>query len=46
MTGPEGQICAVEMLGDHLWIKPDEIGGPADSSGVYYYDVPLVDREP
>jgi predicted amidohydrolase len=46
VTGPEGQICARQLVGDRLWIDSSEAGGPKDESAVFYFDVPLVERTP
>lgn len=40
VTGPDGAIEARTILGDRLEIDPDAVGGEADSSRVFYVDLP------
>ncbi len=42
VTGPDGQICTRELVGDQLWIDPAEEGGAKDEPAVFYFDLPLV----
>jgi predicted amidohydrolase len=40
VTGPDGSILRRELLGNRLLIPPEEAGGPADSKGVFTFDLP------
>jgi predicted amidohydrolase len=42
VTGPDGSILSRTILGDRLLVEPAEIGGTLDSSGVFYFDLPLA----
>jgi predicted amidohydrolase len=44
VTGPAGGILSQTILADRLLIAPEETGGPHDRNGVYYFDLPLVQR--
>ena len=41
MTGPDGAIIDRKIIGKTLEIETSAIGAPADSMGVFYYDLPL-----
>ena len=41
VTAPDGSIAARTILGDRLLVSEDEIDTDADSSKVFYFDVPL-----
>jgi predicted amidohydrolase len=41
VTGPDGSIVERTILGSQLLIPPEEAGGPADPSRVFYFDLPL-----
>ena len=45
VTGPGGEICRREMLGDRLEITHADIGSKVDSQSVFYFDLP-TDRRP
>jgi predicted amidohydrolase len=42
VTGPDGAILERTILGDKLLITPDQVGTPADSQRVFYFDLPLA----
>jgi predicted amidohydrolase len=44
VTGPDGAILQRTIVGDRLVISPAEVGSAADSSGVFYFDVPRTPR--
>jgi predicted amidohydrolase len=45
VTRPDGTIGARHLLGDRLLIDPAEEGGPADQSGVFYFDLPRSEAD-
>lgn len=44
VTGPDGEIRERRLVGDRLLIDPSDADGPADSSVVAYFDLPLDER--
>ena len=46
VTGPDGAILLQAILGDKKEISPAETGTEADSSRVFYFDLPLGGRHP
>ncbi len=40
VTGPDGSILERTILGDRLFISPEQIGGPPDCNRVFYFDLP------
>ncbi len=45
VTGPDGAIVQRTILGDRLFIEPDQVGGAQDKNRVFYYDLPLGKTE-
>ena len=41
-AGPDGSIVRRTILGEKLLIAADEVGTPADSKRVFYFDLPLA----
>jgi predicted amidohydrolase len=41
VTGPQGQIVDRTILGDCLYIPPEQIDGDKDINKVFYFDLPL-----
>ena len=39
VTGPDGAICRCQMLGDRLEIARADIGSPADTQGMFFFDL-------
>jgi dihydroorotase/N-acyl-D-amino-acid deacylase len=46
VTGPDGSIVRRTILGKKLSITADEVGTPADSKRVFYFDLPLASAKP
>ncbi len=46
VTAPDGSIAERTILGDKLLISADEVDSSADSSQVFYFDLPLTTPEP
>ena len=46
VTDPEGKIAERTILGDKLLIDPAETGSEADSSRIFYFDLPLAASVP
>jgi predicted amidohydrolase len=44
VTGPSGEIVDRTILGDRLFIAPEEIGGERDLNRIFYFDLPLGGR--
>jgi predicted amidohydrolase len=42
VTAPDGSITQQTVLGDKLFIPPDEVGKESDSQRVFYFDLPLT----
>jgi predicted amidohydrolase len=41
VTAPDGEIQTRTLLGDRLEVAIQQVGSPADSSAVYYFELPL-----
>lgn len=41
VTAPDGSIAKRTILGKRLVIQPEQAGGPDDSKGVFYFDLPI-----
>ncbi len=41
VTGPDGSIVRRTILGDRLFLAPEEVDTEADSKRVFYFDLPL-----
>jgi N-acyl-D-amino-acid deacylase len=46
VTGPDGSIVKRAILGDRLFLAPEEVGTDADSRRVFYFDLPLDKTSP
>ena len=44
VTDPQGSILARTILGDSLFLSPDEIGTEKDVNRILYYDLPIPSR--
>jgi predicted amidohydrolase len=44
VTGPDGGILSQTVLGDRLFIAPEQMGGTQDRNRVFYFDLPRVQR--
>ena len=42
VTGPDGAVLVRRLLGDTLFLSPEEEGGPRDSKAVFTFDLPLA----
>ncbi|MEX0715500.1 MAG: carbon-nitrogen hydrolase family protein [Planctomycetaceae bacterium] len=40
VTGPDGSVRDVRMLGDKLLVTPEQVGGDEDSRGVFHFELP------
>jgi N-acyl-D-amino-acid deacylase len=46
VTGPDGSIVKRTILGDRLFLAPEEVDTDADSKQVFYFDLPLRKKLP